>query len=140
MEDTIVSYETALLAKEVGFNEECNNVYNKSLKKETLEYYEGDASGVIKNSEVQNTSTGVVYLCTAPTQSLLSKWLREIHKIHVSVDFDSYSPDVPKYYAVVKSIGSKNMGERLLDGFTLYSNYEEALEQGLFESLKLIDK
>lgn len=32
------------------------------------------------------------------------------------------------------------MEETLLDGFTLYSNYEEALEQGLFESLKLINK
>lgn len=71
---------------------------------------------------------------------LLQKYLREKHNIYVSVHFDSYSPDVPEYYAVVKSISSKNMGERLLDGFTLYSNYEDALEEGLFESLKLINK
>lgn len=140
MEDKIVSYETALLAKEIGFDWECNHVYNVVKRLELLEYYKEDGTGVIKNSRVDDISTGHIYLCTAPAQSILQKYLRERHNIYVSVHFDSYSPDVPEYYAVVKSISSKNMGERLLDGFTLYSNYEDALEEGLFESLKLINK
>lgn len=125
MENKIVSYETAKLAKEIGFDISCDNYF----------YYERENNDILGKIYEDNEE---FYYC--PEQSLLQKYLREKHNIYVSVDFKSYLPDVPKYYAVVKSIGSKNMGERLLDGFTLYSNYEEALEEGLFESLKLIIK
>jgi hypothetical protein len=69
---------------------------------------------------------------------LCQKWLREEHRIFVSVDFESYQPDVPKYSADVHNLSSKNMGERLLDGFTLCDTYEQALMEGVYESLKLL--
>jgi len=74
-----------------------------------------------------------------PTQTLLQKWLRETHNIFVTVEPIYYfKGDNIGYSATVNSLSSKNQGELLLDGFTIYLNYKEALEQGLYESLKLI--
>lgn len=142
MEDTLVSYDTALLAKKVGFDEECNSVYNKSLRKETLYYYEGNGTGVIKNSDVQNTSTGFVYLCTIPTQSLLQKWLREVHNIIVIPDLGwSEETNFTTFYCFqVYNIKNKKLIQAIIQSEIEYNTYEEALEQGLYEALKLINK
>lgn len=61
------------------------------------------------------------------------------HNIFVSVDFDSYIPDVPKYSAFVKSLSSEDMGQYLLDAFSCYDSYHAAFEEGLYEAMKLIN-
>lgn len=132
MKDEIIKYDTAVLAKEKGFDCECNNVYNKSLQKETLEYYEGDGTGFIKNSEVQNTSTGFIYLCTAPTQSLLQRWLREVYKINIIITFC----DDDTWEAILQT---DNFPERKSDKNTSEFNiYEDCLEYALKEALLLL--
>ena len=62
MEDRIITYKTAKLAKECGYK-------NPRL-----------ASGYGDNGE-----HGKMGYIKAPTQSLLQKWLRETHNIHVNV-------------------------------------------------------
>jgi len=126
MEEKLIEFETAQLAQEKGFSENVDFCYDSEEKniEDPYVYNVGDLSG---DDELY-----------APTQSLLQTWLREVHNIFVFVDFESYSPDIPKYYAGVKSLSSKNMGELLLDGFSLFKTYEEALEEGLYNALKLI--
>lgn len=124
MQDTLISYKTAFLAKERGFDEICyDNVWNDGCYS-----HSGFAA---------SNSDYTTIRCSAPTQSLLQKWLREKYNIFVTVDISPYCKNI--YSAGVLSLSSKNQGERLLDGFTMYPTYEEALEEGLREALKLIN-
>ena len=76
------------------------------------------------------------------TQSLLQKWLREVHNINIFMsfkpnikkwDFIPYSMDMnAKEYIKYNSEYTKIHNERRFD------TYEEALEVGLQEALKLI--
>ena len=99
MEDTLINFETAKLAKEKGF----------------------DFIYIIDN-ELTNHSL--------ITQSLLQKWLREVHNIHITVT--SISQESWQYHI-------QKPKDKLGDNYNEdYENYEEALEDGLQESLKLI--
>lgn len=82
----------------------------------------------------------------APTQTLLQKWLREEHQIYVDIDIDQTT--APKFcYMISRFIGNpidlsaEEWGwENLPNGenWHLHRKWEDALEEGLFEALKLI--
>ena len=98
MEDTLISFETAKLAKEKGFD----FIY-------------------LINDELTNHSL--------ITQSLLAKWLREVHNIEIAIQwFDN---------CYIKSVKQKPFKANTyrIEGL---DNYEEILELGLQEALKLI--
>lgn len=70
----------------------------------------------------------------SPTQSLLQKWLREKHKIHISIypiknywQMDLRCCDLEKLCHI-----------SFVDCNNEFKTYEEALEQGLKETLTLI--
>ena len=62
-----------------------------------------------------------------PTQSLLQKWLREKHNIHMAMKHMSNGFVCDVQIAFVRSIK-----------MVVQPTYEEALEHGLYEALKLI--
>lgn len=70
--------------------------------------------------------------------ALMQEFLRTNHRIFVTVTIHPYKPDQPAYCADCLSLSSKNMGERLLDGFTFFGSYNEAMSEGIFEALKLL--
>lgn len=116
MKDTLVTFEIAILAKEKGFKELCSLSY---LKEKLVLFG--------SNNQFEN------YI-SVPTQSLLQKWLREEHDIDI----------------IIKPWTGTNKGEKmyaadiLIFGTSTYiklmrqNKYEEALERGLYEALKLI--
>lgn len=118
MEDTLINFETAKLAKEKKFNTIINYYY--------------DSFGDICSSNIKvNWNDSKELLTSAPTQSLLQKWLREVHNLHITI----YSQSQESWmFRVTKQ------GQSLVDGLygEDYENYEEALEDGLQEALKLI--
>lgn len=61
-----------------------------------------------------------------PTQSLLQKWLREIHKIDVRVFRD--------FQFLIKN---KNISSEYYD-IVVFKSYEEALEAGLKKALNIL--
>jgi len=71
-------------------------------------------------------------MLSAPTQSLLQKWLREVHELLLIIlpwkDHEAAVNDKHKFRPMVVSV--KTYGE--------YKTWEEALEVGLLEALKLI--
>lgn len=165
MEEQIISFQVAKLAKEKGFvdfkgiNHNEIDSLDRNTKVQEFKFYRcydknpimnyqkeaklivttvgsSDIWGLVESYLNPSYITQTNYL--APTQNLLQKWLREKHKIFVTVIFESYRPDCPKFSADVLSLSSKNMGERVLDGFTLYNTYEEALEEGLYQTLLLV--
>ena len=67
-----------------------------------------------------------------PTQSLLQKWLREVHKIHVNCFYSSAPTIMGFVYGVIESAEAEDN--------LVYETYEEALEVGLWEACKLVIK
>lgn len=137
MEEQIISFETAILAKEKGFNWSCNYVYpalNYNNKAERLNYFQGDGSGFTTNSAIQKETDYLDddTICTAPTQSFLQKWLRDnrMFDITVYLQAEGYS----YYLHEDRSYREKSN----FHGRPTYITYEEALEKGLQEALKLI--
>lgn len=111
MKEQLVSWETAKLAKEKGYDEPSKTTYNKD--KEVLTDWLDD---------MYNSKFTTSYV--APTQSLLQKWLRD-QTIVVLVDIN-------QQFGYTWKIVSKREG-----GFK--ATYEEAFEAGLWEALKLIN-
>jgi hypothetical protein len=136
MEDRLVTFETAELAKERGFS-----VYTQKVYVETLEHTVemgrgGDCTFPYQAPRVLNSGKfdqwDVVH-CKAPTQSLLQKWLRDKHYC--------YAYALPSY--VGYSLKKKHYGEiahlnkvRQLGDY--FDEYEDALESILQEALKSI--
>jgi hypothetical protein len=136
MEDTLISFETAKLAKKKGFNKKVLFSYEYSDKKSFL-YCGGvlynsskNKYGYTENLEYNlynHNSHKKLKVYSAPSQSLLQKWLREKHNIEVYI--------IPWIYnnKTVYDFFVNYEGES-----RAYSTYELALESGLLEGLKLI--
>ena len=131
-------FETAKLAKEKGFNWECSNYYTnketKNPKEGFSDCYWGDNRKNDWNSLISEPyepfSTNPI---SAPSQSLLAKWLREKHGIHVEVTFDAWNNE--KYEVSICQKGNKDLDFDVMGNF---DTFEQAYEKGLQEALKLI--
>ena len=124
MKEPLISFETAKLAFEKGYpvfnNSSKSNFYNRRTK--NLIYF---------GRTGQQTKE---HLYGAPTQSLLQKWIREIHKIHIVIN--PYQNEFLDY-----TLSVLTPHERAMWGFEeegSYITYEEALEKGLYKGLLLI--
>lgn len=128
MNETLINFETAKLAKEKGFTEKRSSayVYRNEL------HQSSNYKGILIHSNI---------LCCdipAPTQSLLQKWLREKYKIDIYI-FPCYSESVYSndrellgYFPCIQSKSIDKCDCKTVD------TYEEALEDGLQQALKLI--
>lgn len=123
MEDQLITYETAKLAKEKGFNWKVSKyIYDEFTKQTILKDMPTDYSQHKK---------GTKYECIGlPTQSLLQRWLREVHNKNIYIHPASY--DNEKGY-VFSTTGTQTHN---------YSwdivSYEHALERALIASLNLL--
>jgi hypothetical protein len=151
MKDQLITFETAKLAKEKGFKELCFAAFHKNNNGDG--YFE---SGIIDQSEYFKFPTmsngdkiavlqkDYIHTILRPTQSLLQKWLRETHNISIELssnDLDGFYYEVViikenSSHLVLKNRKGNNMFENTIS--IDYSTYEEALELGLQEALKLI--
>lgn len=149
MELQLVSKETAILAKELGFDWKCNNIYLKEdLEPDNLIYYEGDAGGYTTNSTLEDRyfsatkgDKGKKVICTAPEQELLAKWLRDVHKIviHSSTMIDPKYNTRLLYYTNIKEYSRTNnfyMDRSFVNAY--YDNHEQCLEKGLLIGLDIL--
>ena len=129
MKDTRIIFETAKLAKEKGFPQEPNR------RKVPYYNYKGEFNGDVTDflrKYLREEDTSDVESVSAPTQSLLAKWLREEHNIIVLVDYEGIDGYYYKFYSYKE--GNKNYDASDKN----YNTYEEAYEIGLQEALKLI--
>lgn len=130
MEEQLISFETAKLAKKKGFDISTEIFYSKDGELIEVEpcfcHPEDDSCScgfwdVLKEGKSSPK---------APTQSLLQKWLRE--KYHIRINIKAlgqclYNLEVDKLAGETLILGNRD-------------TYEEALEIGLQEALKLIEK
>ena len=125
MEDTRITFETAKIAKEKRFPQEPNR------RKVPYYNYKGEFNGDVTDflrKYLKEEDTSEVESVSAPTQSLLAKWLREEHNIHLiaykNINIDGYD------WCFITTDGITNINS--------YKTHEEAYEIGLQEALKLI--
>lgn len=136
MKDNLVSFETAKMLKEKGFDWNCDYVEQLSTGEIFYTYRRMGVPRYLGRKEefsghfVENT------FLKRPTQSLAQRWLREKFNIHIKLhssntnrfSYEIYEMIPPKGGTVDANINSKKD----------YKTYEEALEAGLQKSLKLI--
>ena len=132
MKEECISFETAKLAKEKGFDIKCSSHWstydNDGLLNNFLSIEDG-ISRNYNNYKYPYITNKKEELFSAPTQTLLQRWLRETKNIIISVMFEISSYELfidDGYYN--GSVGFDNT----------FDTYEEALEYGLLEALKLI--
>ena len=130
MQEQLITFETAKLAKEKGFFQETNRLeipyYNYKGE------FKGDVSDWRIRKYIRGEDTSDIEFVFAPTQSLLAKWLREEHNIIVLVDYEGIDGYYYKFYSYKE--GNKNYDASGKN----YNTYEDAYEIGLQEALKQI--
>ncbi|MBM6856543.1 hypothetical protein H6D15_02805 [Mediterranea massiliensis] len=125
MEESYVSFDTAKLLKEAGFDVPCFNQYTER--------------GTIWHCDCPENFNKSQCATSCPTQALAARWLREAHGIHVCIDVNASG----WYYDLCKSdngthiLWSSYQGPN--DGGE-WDSYEGALEAGLKICLELIKK
>lgn len=142
MRDEIIKFETAVLAKEKGLQFGCKKSYCEyhssyeydGDKTHPESYEKGDVRldnfFTVNNYKNLDLSNEHFTIYEAPTQSLLQRWLREVHNIHTAILPKILPSNEIKYYCF--------KGKMKKDFEDLYDTYEEALETGLYEALELI--
>lgn len=123
MKEQLISFETAKLAEDTEVELKLFGRGYEYTDEDGNEYWTALPKGI---SGKENTRRAIV--CT---QSLLQKYLREKFDVWVIVDF---AYETNKLSAYVQ----KSDREPLIDGFTMWDTYEQALEEGLQEALKII--
>jgi len=115
-----VSFETAKLLKEKGFDENCAALYD------------------VRNGEFRQKQTGYVFnnsqwdsFITAPTLQMVMKWLREVHNLFIVIDRHYFVVDKIshiasgfKYSIEIKTINTVYI-------YTNYESFEEACEAAI---------
>ena len=129
MYERTVIFNTAKLAKEKGFNEPCMKAYRNS---EILFVNPFAGKGLLSDehwfTNYENGETLDNYH-TIPTQSFLQKWLREKHKINISID----SADSGTRW-IFKAYSMKSVNDFYQWG--IVDSFENTLEIALVLALK----
>ena len=127
MKEELITYETAVLAKEKGFD--FSTPFKWIDAHPTMPWI--NPKPLLKEIQASLIDPHVSY---APTQSLLQRWLREVHNILVEPTHYTASHFTYKLYKRDKVIEILFLG-----GVNeIFHTYEQALEKGLLEALKLI--
>lgn len=135
MKEELVTFETAKLLKQKGFHELC-----------LFWYYEDGQQGGGRIGKLssydstcdENSGGGDQYgnkIICAPSQSLVQRWLREIHNLHLEAMPIRWATNNIECYTW--TMRNFNKGGYFSAGDE-YSTYEESLEEGIQKALGLI--
>ena len=116
MEEQLITFETAKLAKEKGFN------WKVSL------HYESNGNRFF--DKVECNFNNVELICSAPTQSLLQKFIRETRDVHIEIHRNASG----YYWSMCKADGGTNLGWSDISGPNdsgVWDSFEGALENAL---------
>lgn len=126
MEEQLINFQTAKLAKEKEFGYDFGGTHY------VHGFYSEDGISY-KETEIQQEDACRDDYYLRPTQSLLQKYLREIYQIDITIH-RSFSMTKSYHYCIIVNNDYEN---ELPQGCIRNRKYEEALEDGLQEALKL---
>ena len=131
MYEEVIKLETAKLARDKGFKVPCDGRYFWDHK------WQLSLKGAVKcsnDSDMKDRSN--VSYC-APTQSLIQKWLRDEHRIYVTVSSIEDGENILFDYSIKQKaqiFGYSEIKTKLQE----FKTYDEALESGIEKALNLI--
>ena len=112
IEESYVSFDTAKMLKEAGFDVPCNSQYMQNGFR-----WDAGSSNKVNFNEYET-----VFSC--PTQALAARWLREVYNVAI---YSLYDDDMEQWFYVVDAF-TKNP---VINGFqsgSEYDDYESAFE------------
>lgn len=119
-----VSFETAKLLKEKGFDSECDYLYvNGDIVRAQ--------GGKCNWNKGETIFTDYKNECSAPTLQMAMKWLREVHNIAIETEWEHL------WYAYIKPMTSKPSEQDYYQCES--SKYEEACEEAIKHYLESFD-
>jgi len=129
MKEQIINSETAKLAKKKGFKVPGRYAYALSIPDRYIDVNScyGEALDDVESGRYVE----------APTQSLLQKWLREKHNLHITIMY----LDCSLYFGyTIEDMSTNSFLTEEVYGTHVepFDLYEKALEEALRESLKQI--
>jgi len=125
MKEQLITFKTAKLAKEKGFNIRTKGYYNDGIYKNT-----GSEIGQYHSFTNGKPITEDIGICLAPTQSLLQKFIREIRGVHIEIHRNASG----YYWSMCRSDGGTDLGWSGISGPNaggVWDKYEDALEHAL---------
>lgn len=128
LEESYVSFDTAKMLKEAGFEANLKTMYVEEEKDEWAFWDSG-----AKRSDYNYFDDTIA----CPTQALAARWLREVHHYTVCVWF---SKDHEKWFYAHGDMDNMAFDTDYNISEFIYRTYEEALEAGLKHCLELIKK
>lgn len=144
MNEKLISFETAKLAKQYGFDIPviygysglgiCKDIVETDYGADFINQYKNLNDIEVSDTEKDTENWEEWVLYSAPSQSLLQKWLREKHHLIIIVAYQYEHDSTPYSYWIYKEFQSLPINQWVND----LNTYEEALELGLQEALKLI--
>lgn len=130
IEEQFVSFDTAKMLKEAGFDAPC--------------YVQYSDRGVQWDASYPDNFNADDFGYSCPTQALAARWLREVHNLHVyaiQTNLPLTEPQTTKWkwgYIVTK-VDDPTAPDKLFD--INYTTYEEAMEAGIRRAIEsVIDK
>ena len=139
IKEDYVSFETAKLLKEKGFNAEIDTYY--STEGEFKIWCPNERKSYLTNDGNETWW----WKCIAPSQSMAMKWLREVHHVEISITFGFPFIDVKqqyKYFWSVVKVCNNHLEFPMDDTINATYNeeiadsYEQAVEAGIKYCLK----
>lgn len=124
MTEELITLETAKLLKEKGFNEYCKDIIRED-------------NGRMMQSVFRTNKDLPKGAYSRPTQSIAAKWLRETKNLHISI----IRNDCGYGYDICKADNGTHITDGIFKGPNdggQWDTYEETLEVGIQEALKLI--
>jgi len=128
MEEQLVNFKTAKLAKKVNFDIDCRLCINKFEELEGAEDYTGDPYFSV--SDIKNSEDNGFDMCLCPTQSTMQRWIRETREVHIMVNRNASG----WFWEMMRADGGTDLGYSGYSGPNaggVWDTYEEALENGL---------
>ena len=125
IEEQFVSFDTARLLKEAGFDVPCEH------------FYTDDDYGEMERRKLTHPVNHNAYTddYSCPTQSLVSRWLRDAHKIHV---FACVEYATGKWFYGIAYLTATSAREGVNMPEANHDTHEGAMEAGIQEAIKLI--
>ena len=133
IEEIYVSFDTAKMLKDAGFDVPCRGVYVTD-RTGYYEFREYDNKQT-KDDLCWNTDDGFQYEYLAPTQALAARWLREKFGIHI---FTNYFFEDGTWFYVNVDLKESDEVRAIHPDIRSYQSSEEAFEAGLKEAIKMI--
>lgn len=129
--DTLVSYEVARLAKVKGYESTYSHYYILPYQNFKPDFvarkWTGFSEHLLPAYKIGKTQP---HLCGAPTQVSLQKWLRDTHKLDITITPNGLGN---YYYTLLYN-------SNYTDSPRIWDSYEECLEEGLLKALHLLNK